>query len=199
MEETRQAEGQIEGAGAQTRGWGCPDPQGGRAAARGGTRRRGSVKPARSESRPLLPPAGWGRPRAEGSPRAPAPREFQARVSARSASPPLGPLGPLGGLAPRAGFPRGRGGAALAPRTPRAALAPRTPSGALAGAGLPLLPLTFCAPRVAAPRGRSGEGGHKRTRTGEGTPPALGARARREFSSPWGSGLSPARQTDETP
>lgn len=160
MEETRQAEGQIEGAGAQTRGWGCPDPQGGRASARGGTRRRGSVKPARSESRPLLPPAGWGRPRAEGSPRAPAPREFQARVSARSASPPLGPLGPLGGLAPRAGFPRGRGG----PGTPHPQSGPGTPhpQRGPGRSGPPSTPSHFL-----RPKGRSSPGKERRGRAQE--------------------------------
>lgn len=190
MEETRQAEGQIEAAGTQTGGWGCPDPQGGRAAARGGTRRgscvrrRGSAPaPPRRGAGLSLPPrvgAGPGRRGRRGRRLPGNSRRVCQRARLRRPCGPLGPLGPLGCLARRAGFPRGRGGARRGPCQEPGSLHS----------------LLISAPRGSPlPRGRRGEGRHRRTRTGEGTPPALDARARREFSSAWGSGPSlPDRQ-----
>lgn len=145
------------------------------------------ARPAPSGSRPLLAPAGWGRPRAEGSPRAPAPREFQARVSARSASPPLRPPRP-----PRP--PRLFGAESWIPEG-----AGRGPEGTLPGAGLPPLPPNFCAPRVAAPPGKEGGGPAQedsdwgRDATGPGRPRAPGIFIR------LGERAQPARQTDEIP
>ena len=121
MEETRQAEGQIEAAGTQTRGRGCPDPQGGRAAARGGTRRGGSVRrrgsaapgpvgePASSRPRGLGPAQSGGVAEGAGSPVIPG-----ACVSALGFAAPAAPSAPSavwrGEL-----IPKGAGGVHPAP------------------------------------------------------------------------------------
>ena len=167
MEETRQAEGQIEAAGTQTRGRGCPDPQGGRAAARGGTRRGGSVRrrgsaapspvgePASSRPRGLGPAQSGGVAEGAGSPGIPG-----ACVSALDFAAPAAPSAPSavwrGEL-----IPKGAGGVHPAP--------PERPW----QEPVSLYSLLVSAPQGSQlPWGRSGEGRHKRTRTGEGTPPS---------------------------
>lgn len=138
------------------------------AALRGGDARcapRPVGEPASSCPRGLGP-AQFGGVAEAGGP--PAPREFQARVSARSASPPPRPPRPPR----RAGFPRGRG---------------RPPG--LGRGRSPLRRLPVSAPRgVAAPPGRGGEGRHRRTLTAEVDAPGPGCRHMRRNSHHLGRG-----------